>query len=133
MFASFGVPLSKALIALAGSTQMQHKFHAERRAEFINWARTTFEDEKAAQKNDPPGGNEPDGQITYHDASVCPVMNKSSPAISEFSLDQCSFLADWFHRYLFAQDTQFCHRRSCRQLLSVSVECDITYWLYRSL
>lgn len=97
--------IAQAKSLYEGSTQMQHKFHAERRAEFINWARTTFEDEKAAtaQKN-VPGGNEPDGQITYHDASVCPVMNKSSPAISEFSLDQCSFLADWFHRWDMNKD-----------------------------
>ncbi|KAH7956829.1 hypothetical protein HPB52_012827 [Rhipicephalus sanguineus] len=100
---------AKWLIALADDNRNgklnfgEHKVHAERRAEFIKWARTTFEDDKVVQKN-LPDQNEHEEQITYHDASVCPVMNKSTPAISEFSLDQCSFLADWFHRWDMNKD-----------------------------
>ncbi|EEC13552.1 hypothetical protein IscW_ISCW021725, partial [Ixodes scapularis] len=84
----------------AGNSQIKHQVQAERRAEFINWARTTFEESRAAGGR---GRGHPEAeahqQITYHDASVCPVMSESTPAISEFSLDQCSFLADWFHRW----------------------------------
>ncbi|CAN7987613.1 unnamed protein product, partial [Ixodes pacificus] len=83
----------------AGNSQIKQQVQAERRAEFINWARTTFEESRAAGGR---GRGHPEAeahqQITYHDASVCPVMGESTPAISEFSLDQCSFLADWFHR-----------------------------------
>lgn len=95
--------IAQAKSLYEGSTRLQHKVHAERRAEFIKWARTTFEDDKVVQKN-LPDQNEHEEQITYHDASVCPVMNKSTPAISEFSLDQCSFLADWFHRWDMNKD-----------------------------
>lgn len=82
----------------AGNTEMKHKVQAERRTEFINWARTTFEDNRVAESSKSQPDAEDRQQLTYHDASVCPVMSDSSPAISEFSLDQCSFLADWFHR-----------------------------------
>ncbi|XP_065310145.1 uncharacterized protein [Dermacentor albipictus] len=95
--------IAQAKSLYEGSTRMQHKVHAERRAEFIKWARTTFEDDKVVQKN-VAGEIEHEEQVTYHDASVCPVMSKSSPAISEFSLDQCSFLADWFHRWDMNKD-----------------------------
>ncbi|KAG0423183.1 hypothetical protein HPB47_001037, partial [Ixodes persulcatus] len=92
--------IAKAKSLYEGNSQIKQQVQAERRAEFINWARTTFEESRAAGGR---GRGHPEAeahqQITYHDASVCPVMSESTPAISEFSLDQCSFLADWFHRW----------------------------------
>lgn len=95
--------IAKTKSHFEGSTAAKHQIRAERRAEFIKWARSTFEDSQVAIQRQAAEA-EAHQQITYHDPSVCPVMSRSSPAVSEFSLDQCSFLADWFHRWDINRD-----------------------------
>ncbi|XP_064489936.1 uncharacterized protein LOC135401451 isoform X1 [Ornithodoros turicata] len=90
--------IAKAKSVYEGHTAAKYQIQAERRAEFIKWARSTFEDTQAVNQRHAVAADA-NQQLTYHDPAVCTVMSRSSPAISEFSLDQCSFLADWFHRW----------------------------------